>query len=76
MFKFWEEREYWFYYKGFWYFFKEVWDGLRFSEVFWFWDLDCEWFLFIRCCFCLFVLSVEEIERFFYDGYSYNVICC
>lgn len=75
MVKFWEEKDYWFYYKGVWFFFKEVWDDERFSEVFWFWDLNFEWLLLIRCDFCLVVLSVEEIESFFFDGNNYIVIC-
>lgn len=75
MSKFWEEREDWLHHEGPWYPLKEVWDGSRFSEVSWFWDPDCEWFLPTRCHFCSSVLSAEEIERSPYDGNSYTVIC-
>ena len=68
--------EHWLHHEGPWYPLKEVWDGSRFSEVSWFWDLDCEWFLPIRCCFCSSVLSAEEIERSPYDGHTYTVTCC
>jgi len=76
MSKFWEEREHWLNHEGPWYPLKEVWDGSRFSEVSWFWDPDCEWFLPVKCHFCSSVLSAEEIERSPPDGHSYTVTCC
>lgn len=75
MAKFWEEREHWLHNEGPWYPLKEVWDGARFSEVSWFWDPDCEWFLPTRCHFCSSVFSAEEIEGSPYDGHSYTVSC-
>ena len=68
MAKFWEEREHWLHHEGPWYPLKEVWDGARFSEVSWFWDSDCEWFLPTRCHFCSSVSGAE-------DGQRYTVTC-
>ena len=75
MAKCWEEREHWLHHEGPWYPLKEVWDGARLSEVSWFWEPDCEWFLPTRCHFCSSVISAQDIEGSPHDGRSYTVTC-
>jgi len=41
---------------------KEVWDGMRFSELAWFWNPDAEWMLPCRCKCCGNVISEKEIR--------------
>lgn len=47
---YWVEKEYWI--NGGndgWSIKKEVWDGIRFFELVWFWNFDEIWCLFVRC---------------------------
>lgn len=52
MLVYWVNREVWFSGIGLNFELKEVWDGSRFNEFKWFWDLDEEWVLLYKCKFC------------------------
>lgn len=79
MIVYWLEKEYWINGNNDgWEIKKEVWDGVRFVELVWFWDLNKSWCLFVRCIKdgCKNVFSVDDILQVFdqYDGSK--ELCC
>lgn len=93
MMVYWEEKEYWLekeYCQDLMdnernVLYKEIWDGDRFLELFWFWNLDVQWILLVKCFenFCngvvffddiQVVLLVEGIEEKFFECLNcYNI---
>lgn len=59
MLVYWFNREVWISGVGSNFELSEVWDGSRFNELFWFWNLDKEWVLLYKCNCCGNVISVE-----------------
>lgn len=61
MLVYWNEKEYWLENVESWYLKKEIWDGNRWLEFQWFWNLESVWILLIFCLYCDIFIFVDYV---------------